>query len=714
MPQYHAKVTLKKLALAILVIFPWACSDDDPIAKPADQGVATDVSDTGSSGDVTDVNAGDAGEIEVDLPDPWTEIAIEATDGYRARQQEYLEFCDENNGPGQGGIYGQVCRIAMDRDTFNEETIDAACEKVDNRLDTADFRVAGLVRMLYLDREHEALSPETAQQIEETLLGFRYWLTEPGDDKMCFWTENHQILFHSGELLAGQLFPEETFSNSGMTGAEHVAHAEPLIERWLDFRGRFGFSEWHSNVYFNEDLPALVNLVDFAESEVIRTKAAMVLDGMAFDMLNNYYQGYFATTHGRTYDNKFLDHLSDSTTEAAWIVMGLGEYRGSDNFGGTFLATSPNYVPPALLETLAEETLDNHEHRQRDSVNVVDGPEYGIGYESTEDVVFWSGMAAIAAPEVVDGLKIMLDEYDLWEGFLFGDIPEPYDTMFRDVAEMGTLKDLAEDMELVARGIALESINTYTYRTPHYQLSGGQDYKPGYWSAQTQSWLATLDGDAYVFTSFPGNFEDAEFGLDFGGAWIGGWLPRATFHRNVGILQYRVGGDVPILGEYVTADHLHAYFPKERFDEVREINNWVIGRKGDAFIALASENAVYWSDENDYELKSDTDANTWIVELGSTDEWASFDAFVVAITGASVSYGDTISYDSPSLGLVEVSWDGPLVVAGDEIDTGPYPRWDNAYAYQEFGTLVTTIEHDDLRLELDFVEGTRRYLIPPE
>ena len=699
-----------QLAILLALICGPACDDDDPVAEPSGQDATADAGDTSSGADIGEVDSGDAA---VDVPDPWTEIPLAATEGYRARQREYLAYCDENNGPGQGGLYGQVCRIAMERDSFNEESIDEACQKVIVRLDTADFRVAGLLRMLYLDREHDVLSDETLDQIEETLLGFRYWLTEPGDDKMCYWTENHQILYHSGELLVGQMFPDETFSNSGMTGLEHVAHAEPLVERWLDFRGRFGFSEWHSNVYFNEDLPALVNLVDFAESEVIRSKAAMVLDILAFDMLNNYYKGYFATTHGRTYDNKFLDGLSDSTTEAIWIMVGLGEYSSTGNFGGTFLATSPNYVPPPLLETIAGETLDVHEHRQRDSIDVVDGPEWDIGYESTEDVVFWSGMAAIAAPEVVDGLKIMLDEYDLWDGFLFGDIPEPYNSMFRDVAELGTLRELAEDMELVSRGIALETVNTYTYRTPHYQLSGAQDYKPGYWATQTQSWLATLDGEAYVFTSFPGNFGEAEFGLTFGGKWIGGWLPRSTFHRNVAVHQYRPD-TVPLLEEYLNADYLHAYFPKTRFDEVREVDNWVLGRKGDGFVALGSEHELRWSEENDYELIADTVVNTWIVELGSADEWDSFDAFVDAITGADLSFGETISYDSPSIGLVEVGWEGPFVVDGEEIDLGPYPRWDNAYAYQEFGTMVTRIEHENLRLELDFEAGERRYLVPPE
>ena len=39
--------------------------------------------------------------------------------------------------------------------------------------------------------------------------------------------------------------------------------ANRLIRRWIGFRGMFGFSEWHSNTYFNEDIPPLVNLVDF-------------------------------------------------------------------------------------------------------------------------------------------------------------------------------------------------------------------------------------------------------------------------------------------------------------------------------------------------------------------------------------------------------------------------------------------------------------------
>ena len=55
------------------------------------------------------------GESPPDEPppeDPWQEVALEAPQGYLDRKAEYLEYCHANNGPGQGGLYGQLCRVA--------------------------------------------------------------------------------------------------------------------------------------------------------------------------------------------------------------------------------------------------------------------------------------------------------------------------------------------------------------------------------------------------------------------------------------------------------------------------------------------------------------------------------------------------------------------------------------------------------------------------
>ena len=679
------------LLLSVLLVLATGC-DDDP------------------EGD-DDTTASDDDDDTLD-DGPYSEIPLEATASYQARQAEYLQYCHDNNGPDSGGMHGQVCRVALGSEVY-PDAITSSCEKVDAREDCADFSMASMLRVLYLDRANGSLDPAVRQQLEEHVLDFKYWIDEPGEDQMCYWTENHQILYHSNELLAGQLFPKEIFTNNGVTGVEHAAHAAYLAERWLDNRGRFGFSEWHSNVYFNEDIPAVANLADFSEDDTIRTKAAAVLDIVAFDMLNNYYKGNFATVHGRTYESKFLDGLKDSTQEAAWIMLGLGEYESTGNFSAAFLATSDRYWTPGMLEEIAATTESGHEHRQRDGLDVADGPEYGIGYTDHDDVIFWAGMSALVAPEVIEGTFAMVDDLDLWNGFLFGDIPEEILALIEMAMDNDTLPELAEDLAPLSRGISLESMNTYVYRTPDYQLAGAQDYNPAYWSSQTQMWQATLDSEAYVFTSYPSDLANAGIDAELAGNWIGSWMPRATFHHNVGVIQYRTQ-DVPLAAPYISSDHTHAFFPRTRFDEVVEDvaggSPWVFGRKGDGYVGLYSQNPLSWSEDNDYELDAEGETNIWIVEMGRLDDVGPFEDFVSALTAATVTIDDAVVYESPSVGTVEVGWDGPMTVAGDAVDLGPFPRWSNAYAEVEFGTLVTQINLEELRLELDFERGKRRLL----
>ena len=318
-------------------------------------------------------------------------------------------------------------------------------------------------------------------------------------------------------------------------------------------------------------------------------------------------------------------------------------------------------------------------------------------------------MSALIASEVIEGTFAMVDELDLWDGFLFGDIPDEFMDLIELGAANGTLDQLAADLEPLSRGIALQGMDTYVYRTPHYQLAGAQDYHPAYWASQTQMWQATLDGEAYVFTSYPSDLGDVGGGAELAGQWIGSWLPRATFHRNVGVIQYRPDS-VPLADAYLSSDHTHAFFPRTRFDEVREEDHWTIGRKGGGYVALYSQNPTTWAEDNEYELDAEGETNVWIVELGSADEYVSFDAFAAAVTATAVEVADSVVYESPSVGTVVVGWEGPMTVAGENIDLGPYERWQNVYADVAVGAMVTHIDFDDLRLELDFDDARRRLL----
>ena len=57
-----------------------------------------------------------------------------------------------------------------------------------------------------------------------------------------------------------------------------------------------------------------------------------------------------------------------------------------------------------------------------------------------------------------------------------------------------------------------------------------------------------------------------------------------------------------------------------------------------------------------------------------------------------------------------MGWEGPMTVAGNSVDLGPYPRWDNAYSSVGYGDWVTRISTDEQVLELDFTNARRRLL----
>ncbi len=614
------------------------------------------------------------------------------------------------------GLYAQSTRIYLNL-SINNDTVNNRIAKINRREDTSDFDMNGLLRLLYLDQDKNNISAPLKETIKNAILNFKYWFTEPNDDDMIFWTENHMILFHTAELLAGQLYPSENFVNSNMNGTEHVNHALPLINRWLDWKGQLGFAEWHSNIYYRLELTALLNLVDYAQDIDISTKAAMLVDLIAFDFACNYYKGIYATAHGRTEDNRQLGTSlfdppnREATSEPAWLMLNIGYHRENDgdNSAAVFLATSEKYTPPPILEHIATASKNAIEHKSRNNIGLYDGSNYGISYTSLSDLMFWWGTSAPAAAPIIEKSFDIIDEYDLQDELVFND-PD-FDDLFEIAALIQgvSLSEVSELVKDVTQGVCLEAVNTYTYRTPYYQLSGAQDHQKGMNGLQEHIWQASLDDNATIYTSSPGGVSPQEF--------TGGWKPRATFYKDVGIIQYDRKMQQLIL-ELVflylgDKPYTHAYFPKWAFEEIRWNDHWTFGLRNNAYVALYSYEPTWW--ENDYEIRANGKKNVWIVELGSQTEDGSFNAFISKILTAQLEIhhlplGFNIRYNSPSQGLIEVGWDAPMYVQNHMVDLGPYPRFNNSYCNQEFGTNLTLIEFGDESLELDFNLINRTYL----
>ena len=101
---------------------------------------------------------------------------------------------------------------------FNDEqtiskNLEGAIERIDKREDCCDFTANHLIRF-YLENEYR-LTEKNKKEIQDCLTGLKYWLTDYDgrDDSMCFWSENHQILFAVTEYLTANEWPNVKFAD---------------------------------------------------------------------------------------------------------------------------------------------------------------------------------------------------------------------------------------------------------------------------------------------------------------------------------------------------------------------------------------------------------------------------------------------------------------------------------------------------------------------
>jgi len=680
-----------------------------------------------------------------------------------ARQLDYLVFATESLEP--GSIGNAIAHMERDRvdptytapvGAFGADAWDARFAKLADLEDTSDFDVLELIHA-YLGygvgpRRHPAVAPELWDKVEDAILGFKFWYDQPTPegiiDDMWYWSENHQIIFHANEYLAGQTFPEETFSITGMTGAEHLEHARPMILRWLDHRARFGFDEWHSNVYYPLDVKPLLTLVEFAEDREIATKAAMILDRLLFDLALHTFRGVFGATHGRSYKKDKNTALHENTFNLAKLLFDQTEYEYTSRGDSTaaMMARARKYRVPAVILDVAKSDA-SFADRERMGIYFdeflplqPDPPApYDFSFEGEEDVVVWWSMGALTTWQVLPQVYSMADTYGLWETELF----QP----FLEIRDALVILEWAQAFAWAnAHAAALElmkEVNTYTYRTADYMLSSAQDYRKGSRGNQYHAWQATFDANAQVFTTHPAvpPRENTEWGDDPDpGNWTGtASMPRSAQHENVAIHLYApqysvMGGPFYAVTHY--EPYTHAYFPQDHFDEVVRDGNWTFGRFRDGYIALYSWRPPEFVDHGptvptngmlqpfDLIAHGGPD-NVWIVECGRAADWGgSFTDFQDAIRTAGVTVTPVteglpasaeppffeVEYQSPSLGAVSFGWEDPLVVNGEETPIGDYPRYDNPWTETEFldKNLLLQDPTTGNRLWQDFERGKRR------
>lgn len=231
-----------------------------------------------------------------------------------------------------------------------ESLLHSTLSRISAREDCSDF---SLVPLLWIWRYHRGEHfPETLwRRVKSAILGYRYWLDEPGCDVMWFWSENHALCFHTAQYLAGQCFPEARFIASGRYGREQQAIGKARLLRWFDAIEQQGFVEWNSAPYYPVDYIGLFALWQMAESATLRARAGKLIDRVMLLSALHYQHGVAAGTMGRVYEKELLAGSLTELSAYGAVAWGNGVYNRKCASLPMFCAS--DYAPPALTQHYA-------------------------------------------------------------------------------------------------------------------------------------------------------------------------------------------------------------------------------------------------------------------------------------------------------------------------------------------------------------------------
>ena len=578
--------------------------------------------------------------------------------------------------------------------TINAGDLSNAIAFVQGENDGSDFRLVTLLRLRYAYGNR--LDPGASAALRDLFLGVRYWMDEPGINPMVYWTENHQVLFATSELLAGQLYPADRFRD-GRTGEEHRADARDRLLFWLEQRWRYGFSEWNSH-YYNEDIAALSDLVDFAGDNEIKSKATIVTDLILLDIASHTFHGEFIATSGRLYEANRMQGDEGIRRIARHAFLGADEISAADGIDINFEMSG--YRTPPVLAAIAQDTTATVVTRSagRDLGELAADPS--LTTDERRIMALW-GMEAITNPAAIEASFDWIRAHGLLANPLLSQFRQ---LDYRVLRAVGALPVISRLLDLPTNGTILERANIYADRTPDFAMSTTQDYRPGGYGNQEAIFQLTLDPGVTIFHSDPAVLPgDPPPNGNSPGYWTGsGYLPLSCQDQGTNLSIYDLP-DHPGYGRSSILDFTHLYVPLSKFDRVSLQGTRLFLQYRTALVAVTG--AAPLRQVSDDEITQDGRQTFWVVEASSTRD-ETFEAFVGRVSGAAVSFdGKTLSYASKGRTLV-ASFGSGCTVDGEPINL-PYGRLPSSYGAADGGGEYQIV-FSGHSLVLDLDAGLRR------
>lgn len=588
------------------------------------------------------------------------------------------------------------------------DIITSTLSYIDARYDCSDFRLQSLTRILF---DHAEAVPQIyLEQIRETVTNFKYWMDQSGHDSMCFWSENHQIMFSASEYLLGYYYQDEIFPNENILGKMHMEMGKDRVLTWLEQRWLYGFAEFYSNTYYMGNIAPLANLIDFAPDEEVRKKAEIVLDLLLYDLATQSYQGTFTSVSGRMYANgkKHPTRQNMRTvSEFLWDYdVGSPRYGMELNF-----IYNNRYEMPEVIRAIGYDDNPTGAIKASNGLDLTELRELGlVGQDDNQIMMQWA-MEAFSNPEVVTNSIRYINNHNMFSNEFLNGFRRFNITL---LGELNLMPLLSRALNPQTNGVAIQRGNTYTYKTEDYLMATAQSHHPGEFADQQHVFHTTLHPLVTVFHQHPASAlgEGALSGSP--GYWVGyGRFPHSVQKGSVNLTIYVLPERKGFMEEKLY-DFTHAYFPTHLFDSYDIEENHAFGRIGQTYVALIARNDLrLGQDSKDpantstYDLIQEGRQVFWVTEVSSKKEDGSYEEFVKRIRD------NAVQFDARSLTLyyhsndeLTLTYKGDFKVNGEAMDL-QYPRMDSPYAFVEREPETIEIRFDGHRLHLDFYNMER-------
>lgn len=459
----------------------------------------------------------------------------------------------------------------------DRELLFETLDQIEQRFDCSDFLVCGLVRYL----KNYPVDQELADRVKEVLLNYRYWMDQEGSDAMCFWSENHSLMFYVSAMNAGEMYPDEYFPRARMDGRGLYQAGKERVEQWLDDVESHGFEEFLSTVYMCVTFAGLLNAVDYTTEE-ISARASKVTDRLLAMLALHTFKGSVIAPMGRVYRQIIYPFL-----QGAQALMNLVNPEVPYSYGEgwlAFYATSSYRLPEGLKQMMEQEVSTAYE-----TGNAL------ICLEKNKDYC----LTSVQSPRTDE-------KFIRWSNLT-----------------------LLEETQKVDR-----TTHEYT-KSLNERFHGTTCFEPGVYGYQQHMWSAALDGETHVFANHPGGSCDSSQMRP--GYWFGnGVMPAICQER--GML-----GAVYVIPEEHPIHFTHVFWPGVKFHKSVHEGQWLFGKKGNGFLALwcSRPMEVHQDQVFDCEYRSygDQVAYFCICEGGKDD--MTLEAFISRCKALSPSYNET-------------------------------------------------------------------------